>query len=118
MGGSWERQIRTVRSVLTSLLEETGRQLDDETFRTLLKEVQAIVNSRPMALNDMSSPDLPDPLTPNHLLTMKSKVLMPPAGVFFERRHLPPQNMEKGPASGECILGKVEEGVSSHTSTP
>ena len=83
MGGSSERQIRTVRSVLTSLLEETGRQLDDETFRTLLKEVQAIVNSRPMALNDMSSPDLPDPLTPNHLLTMKSKVLMPPPGVFL-----------------------------------
>ena len=83
MGGSWERQIRTVRSVLTPLLEETGRQLDDETFRTLLKEIQAIVNSRPMALNDMSSPDLPDPLTRNHLLTMKSKVLMPPPGVFL-----------------------------------
>ena len=32
MGGSWERQIRTVRSVLTSLLAESGRQLDDESF--------------------------------------------------------------------------------------
>ena len=83
MGGSWERQIRTVRSVLGSLLEEAGHQLDDESFRTLLKEVQAVVNSRPLALNDMSSPDSPDPLTPNHLLTMKSKVLMPPPGVFL-----------------------------------
>ena len=42
-----------------------------------------MVNSRPLALNDMSSPDAPEPLTPNHLLTMKSKVLMPPPGVFL-----------------------------------
>ena len=82
MGGSWERQIRTVRSVLAPLLEECGSQLNDESFRTLMKEVQAIVNSRPLALNDMSSPDSAEPLTPNHLLTMKSKVLMPPPGVF------------------------------------
>ena len=82
MGGSWERQIRTVRSILTSLLAESGRQLDDESFRTLLKEIQAVVNSRPLALNDMSSADSPEPLTRNHLLTMKSKALMPPPGVF------------------------------------
>lgn len=31
MGGSWERQIRTVRSILSSLLEETGHQLEDES---------------------------------------------------------------------------------------
>ena len=41
------------------------------------------MNSRPLALNDMSSADSPEPLTPNHLLTMKSKVLMPPPGVFL-----------------------------------
>ena len=82
MGGSWERQIRTVRSVLGSLLEEASHQLDDESFRTLLKEVQAVVNSRPLALNDMASPDSTEPLTPNHLLTLKSNVLMPPLGAF------------------------------------
>ena len=47
-----------------------------------MKEVQAIVNSRPLALNYMSSPDSAEPLTPNHLLTM-SKVLMPPPGEFI-----------------------------------
>ena len=51
MGGSWERQIRTVRAVLAPLLEECGSQLDHESFRTLMKEVQAIINSRPLALN-------------------------------------------------------------------
>ena len=53
MGGSWERQIRTVRSVLAPLLEECGSQLNDESFHTLMKEDQAIVNSRPLALNDI-----------------------------------------------------------------
>lgn len=83
MGGSWEWQIKTVRSVLTSLLAKSGCQLDDESFCTLLEEIQAVVNSRPLALNDMSSADLPQPLTPNHLLTMKSKILMPHPGVFL-----------------------------------
>ena len=81
MGGIWERQIRTVRSVLANLLEESGPQLDDESFRTLMKEMQNIVNSRPLTATNMS-PDCPEPLTPNHLLTMKVKVLMPPPVVF------------------------------------
>ena len=83
MGGSWERQIRTVRNVLSVLLQESGTQLDDESFRTLMNEVQNIVNSRPLSVNNMMSPEAPEPLTPNHLLTMKVKVLMPPPGVFL-----------------------------------
>ena len=83
MGGSWEQQIRTVRNVLAMLLQENGTQLDDESFRTLMKEVQNIVNSRPLTVNTMMSSDAPEPLTPNHLLTMKVKVLMPPPGVFL-----------------------------------
>ena len=82
MGGVWERQIRTVRSVLVGLLEETSGQLHDESLRTLLKEVQNIVNSRPLTSTDSRSPGAPEPLTANHLLTGKSKVLMPPPGVF------------------------------------
>ena len=83
MGGCWERQIRTVRNVLAVLLQENGTQLDDESFRTLMKEVQNIVNSRPLTVNTMVSSGAPEPLTPNHLLTMKVKVLMPPPGVFL-----------------------------------
>ena len=82
MGGVWERQIRTVRSVLAGLLEETSGQLYDESLRTLLKEVQDIVNSRPLTSTDSRSPGAPEPLTANHLLTGKSKVLMHPPGVF------------------------------------
>lgn len=63
------------------LLQDPGQQLDNESFRTLMKEVQAIVNLRP--LTTASSEDL-EVLTPNHLLTMTSKVLMPPPGVFLK----------------------------------
>ena len=45
MGGVWERQIRTVRSVLGPLLDNHGSQLDDESLRTLMVESEAIVNS-------------------------------------------------------------------------
>jgi hypothetical protein len=81
MGGIWERLIRTVRKVLTSLLREFGNRLDDESFRTLLCEVESIVNSQPLTFVSSDPTDL-DPLTPSHLLTMKTKVIMPPPGEF------------------------------------
>ena len=47
MGGSWERLIRTVRSVLSVLLQEHGSQLDDEALRTLMTEAENVINSHP-----------------------------------------------------------------------
>jgi len=80
MGGIWERQIRTVRSVLSGLLEQSGQQLDDESLRTLMCEAMAIVNSRPLTADtDAASVE---PLTPNHLLHMKTRVVLPPPGEF------------------------------------
>ena len=81
-GGSWERQIRTVRNALQPLLLQAGTQLDDESFRTFLTEVENIVNSRPLSIDNLSDPEYPEPITPNHLLTLKSKVLLPPPGRF------------------------------------
>ena len=81
MGGVWERQIRTVRSVLTSLLKAQGQALNDESFNTLIKEVECIVNSRPLSVEDANDPSS-QPLTPNHLLTLKTKAVLPPPGVF------------------------------------
>lgn len=45
MGGVWERQIRSVRNVLSSLMEHCGSHLDDEMLRTFMCEAAAIVNS-------------------------------------------------------------------------
>ena len=45
MGGVWERQIRSARSILASLLKNHGTCLKDESLHTLMTEVEAIVNS-------------------------------------------------------------------------
>ena len=82
MGGVWERQIRSVRGVLSALLDSNGAQLDDESLSTLMCEAEAIVNSRPLTVDPLTDPDSPSPLTPNHLLTMKSRIVMPPPGIF------------------------------------
>ena len=81
MGGVWERQIRSVRSILSALMREYGHVLDDESLRTLMAEVECIINSRPLTVPSSDPGDL-DPLTPSHLLTMKSKIVMPPPGNF------------------------------------
>ena len=79
MGGVWERQIRTVRSALSALLDHHGTQLDDELLQTLMVEAEAIVNSRPLTADNTFPLE---PLTPNHLLTSKTNVVLPPPGVF------------------------------------
>ena len=81
MGGSWERQIGTVKRILSAMLKDAARPLDNESFETLMTEVEAIVNSRPLTLIDINDPES-QPLTPSNLLTMKSKVVMPPPGTF------------------------------------
>ena len=81
MGGVWERQIRSVRGVLTALLKEHSSSLSDESFRTLLVEAECIVNSRPLTVENLSDP-ASLPITPNNLLTMKTKVVLPPPGEF------------------------------------
>ena len=82
MGGVWERQIQTVRRVMEPLLKSVGGQLDDEALRTFLTEAEAIINSRPLTTQNLSDSGAPEPLTPNHILTMKPKVTLPPPGVF------------------------------------
>ena len=82
MGGVWERQIRTVQNILSSLLQDNAKQLDDESLRTLMCEAEAIVNSRPLTINQLTDSDSTELRTPSHLLTMKSKVLLSPPGQF------------------------------------
>ena len=82
-GGAWERQIRSVRKVLRPLLDKYGDRLDDESLRTLFTEVECIINSRPLTTISDSPDDLV-PLSPDHLLKMKSAVTAPPPGNFGE----------------------------------
>ena len=75
MGGAWERMIRTVRKVLLGVCVD--QRLSDESFETLLTEIEAIINGRPLTkLSD--NPDDPAPLTPNHLLIGSSGASLAP----------------------------------------
>ncbi|KAL7857336.1 hypothetical protein SRHO_G00162350 [Serrasalmus rhombeus] len=87
MGGAWERQIRTIRSVLTSILDQSSNRLDTSSLRTYFYEVMAIINSRPLTAHLLNDPMGPQPLSPNHILTMKSSIILPPPGKF-EREDL------------------------------
>ena len=84
MGGIWERQIRTVRSVMSSVLAQAKGRLDDSSLRTFFYEAMSIVNSRPLTTNTINDPKSVEPLTPNHLLTMKPTVPLPPPGKFVQ----------------------------------
>lgn len=74
MGGVWERQIRTFRSVLNSVLQL--QRLDDEGLATLFCCVESIVNGRPITKLSNDPAD-PLPLTPNHLLLLLSGPTLP-----------------------------------------
>ncbi|KAK3741909.1 hypothetical protein QZH41_006254, partial [Actinostola sp. cb2023] len=74
MGGVWERQIRTVRSVLKGLLPI--QILDEEGLTTLMCLVEGIINGRPITRISDDPKDL-TPLTPNHLLLLDQAQLFP-----------------------------------------
>lgn len=83
-GGVWERQIRTIRNVLNSTLSLSSGRLDDASLRTFLYEAAAIVNSRPLTTDNLNDPNSLEPITPNHLLTMKTTPALPPPGNFLK----------------------------------
>lgn len=81
-GGVFERMIRTVRKILNSLLQEFSGQvsLTDDSLSTLLCEVEAIINNRPLTAVTNDPNDL-DALTPFHLLGLSFECSFPP-GIF------------------------------------
>lgn len=83
-GGIWERQIRTVKGVMSSVLAQGAGRLNDASLRTFFYETMSIVNNRPLTVDGLSDPKSLEPLTPNHLLTMKSSVPLPPPGTFVK----------------------------------
>lgn len=75
MGGVWERQIRTIRAVLAGVVKQQTQ--DDEALVTLMTVVEGIVNGKPITkLSD--DPRDEKPLTPNHLLMLRSGPVLPP----------------------------------------
>jgi hypothetical protein len=87
MGGAWERLIRTVRSVLSTLLFNHGTQLDDESLRTLMTEAESVVNNRPLTVFNLR---------------------------LYETRPLQSQEMEKSTIFDQSVLAKMAKRIQQH----
>ena len=81
MGGAWERMIRSIRKILRNLL--ATQTLNDEGFLTLMAEVEAIINFRPLVSVSFTDTSL-EPLAPNHLLLLQGNPNLPPSLFFSE----------------------------------
>ncbi|XP_062533985.1 uncharacterized protein LOC134203005 [Armigeres subalbatus] len=75
MGGVWERLVRSVKLALESMM--LSKSPNDETLLTVLKEAQAIVNSRPLTFVSLDTKD-DEALTPNHFLMLSSNGVVQP----------------------------------------
>ena len=82
MGGAWERMIGVAKRILDSMFLQQGHsQLTHEALTTLMAEVAAIINARPL-VPVSTDPDEPLLLTPATLLTQKVSAPSAPAGEF------------------------------------
>lgn len=82
MGGPWERMIGIARPILNAmLLQAEHSRLTHEVLTTLMAEVTAIINARPL-VPVSSDPEAPLILTPSTLLTQKFGAALPPPGDF------------------------------------
>ena len=82
MGGIWEHQIRSARAILNSLLQKNNHSLDEESLQTLTPETEAVINAQPLTVETINDGKSPIPISPNNILKMKTKLVMPPPGVF------------------------------------
>lgn len=82
MGGAWERLIGVARCILDGLLVKDGAtRLSHEVLSTLIAEVTAIVNARPL-IPILYDVEVPEMLSPATLLTQKASVTSAPLGDF------------------------------------
>ena len=82
MGVVWERQIRSTGAILSSILNTHWTSLDNESLNTFFTEIEATVNSRPLAVETINGVNSEVKLSPTNLLKMKSKVIMLPPRDF------------------------------------
>ncbi|XP_055542920.1 uncharacterized protein LOC129728499 [Wyeomyia smithii] len=69
MGGAWERLVRSVKCALAAM--DTTRKPNEETLATLVKEVESLINSRPLTYIPLEVGEQ-EALTPNHFLLLSS----------------------------------------------
>ncbi|KAF7655539.1 hypothetical protein LDENG_00054600 [Lucifuga dentata] len=73
-GGSWEREVRAIKTALRVAIG--GQIVTEEVLRTLLVEVEEMLNSKPIGYVSSDISD-PDPVTPNLLLMGRLEAALP-----------------------------------------
>ena len=106
MGGTWERLIRSVRNALEPLLLKAGSQLDDETLRTFMTEVECIINSRPLSVDYLCNADAPEPYYEAETSATTARRIST-SGCVLQ------QALEKSAVFRERILAEMAQRVSS-----
>ena len=56
--------------------------MNGQALTTLMTEVEAVLNSGPLMTELLSDGNSLNPVCPSNILTMKTKVVMPPPGEF------------------------------------
>ena len=82
MGRVWGWHIISARSILATLLKQHGESLNDESLRTLLVEVEGIINSTLITCDNIGDVNIIAALNPMRLLSMKTNVVMTPPRIF------------------------------------
>lgn len=73
-GGVWEREIRSVKAALYTTIG--SQTVSEEVLRTVLIEIESILNSKPLGYVSANIADL-DPVTPNSLLMGRPDSALP-----------------------------------------
>jgi hypothetical protein len=84
-GGWWERLIGITKTTLKKILGKAS--VDLQTLQTVVTEVEAIINDRPLTYVSSSRED-PEPLTPAHLLYGRAMTSLP-----FDQKASPEDNI-------------------------
>lgn len=91
MGGVWERLVRSIKVTLAEI--QPTRTPTEELLRTMMLEVENIVNSRPLTYVPLDS-DLEEAITPNHFLLGSSNGKKP-RGTFSSNVWILKNNWKK-----------------------
>ena len=80
MAGVSERQIKSACVILSALLKQHNKSLNDESLIILLADIESIVNLRHLTVKTLGDIGSEAPLSRINLLTIKSNVVLPPPG--------------------------------------
>ena len=98
MEGAWEGQVRSSCSILNSLLKTHGSNLTEESLQTLVVEVEAIVNSRPLTTEVINYATSLAPLSPNQPCYNEIKSSDATTWRFHHSRQIFKETVEKSAA--------------------